>query len=372
MEKKRKIKKYIHAIQGGTVCNFKCTYCYVPDLQKGKNRTPIKFDYPLEIMLEALSPEHIGGLAFINYVGGGETFLSEETFPIIEGLLQQGHCLNVVTNATITSEIEKLCKLDNELKDHLMICASLHYLELKRLNLTDTYFENLNKLKKAGISFYMQLTICEEYMPFLQDIKDICLEKVNIEPSISIACDASKNWAKCSFYNEETYQKINAVFDTEDLDLLNELVYDKKRNEFCYAGEWSFVLNMENGNTVSCFAGHNIGNIFKNPKKKIIYTPIINCPSDYCGCGALLLGCGVIPELNFPTFSKFIEKKCSINNNILNYLDIKLKHYNSVYSEKEKKTLTKKIKIKEIIKKIMNLLISLIPSKKLKNILRNN
>ena len=62
------------------------------------------------------------------------------------------------------NNLKKLIDLPRALKERLIIHASLHYLELKRLNLLDEYFTNLQRCKKTGISFHMDLTVYEKYM----------------------------------------------------------------------------------------------------------------------------------------------------------------------------------------------------------------
>lgn len=367
----KKVKRYIHAMQGGTVCNLKCEYCYVPQINKGCPPTPIKFTYPVEHILKALSKERLGGPAFINYVGSGETFLSEKTAEIIAGLLQEGHVVLVVSNCTIGKEIEKLCNLPESSKDHLMVCASLHYMELKRLNLLDTYFDNLNKLKKAGISFMLSLIIGESYVPYLQEIRDICLERVNILPSAGVAFDPENGWQKCAFYNDEIAKQIDTLFGDDSLSPEVGKIISEPRKEFCYAGDWSFALNLDTGNISKCFYGASTDNIFEDLDRKINFEAIGKCPSEYCVCGGLLLGAGVIPELNFPSLSQSFANRISVNNNILKYVDFKLKDNNQIYTAKQKnKILMPKPKQKNINKGLRKFISCFIPTKKLRKKIR--
>lgn len=356
--------KYIHAMQGGTVCNLKCSYCYVPITSKSSKPSPIKFKYSTEQMLKALSKERLGGVALINYVGGGETFLSEQTFEIIKGLLEEGHYMSVVTNTTVTKEIEKLCNLPDELKDRILIQSSLHYVELKRLNLIDVYFDNLNKLKKAGISFYIIYTYDENDLPYLEEVRDICLERLQTLPSPNPARDAANGWGHYPFWSEELQKRVNKIFNLPEGD--SSLL--EKRNEFCYAGDWSFMLNMENGEATKCFVGKQIGNIFENPNEKIKFEAIGKCPSEYCACGMLLLSSGVIPELDIPSFGNSFKERTSINNKVLDYLDFKLKDTNQEYTEKQKRHILNQYREKSFIEKQLRVLIScLIPNKELRH-----
>ena len=82
--------------------------------------------------------------------------------------------VEVVTNNTLDNKIMEL--LDSPKKDlkRLIVKCSLHWVELKRLNKVDSYFENIRKIVAAGASAYPFLVICEEYLPMLDEICETC------------------------------------------------------------------------------------------------------------------------------------------------------------------------------------------------------
>ena len=141
MLKEDKIKRVVFFCAGNYFCNLKCEYCYLDSPKPDK-----KFCTPKELIL-------------------GETLLCDENIEAIKLFLEEGHVVNVVTNLTYSKNLEKLLLLPEELKSRLIIHASLHYLELKKRNLLDEYFNNLQRCKEAGVSFHMDLTVYEKYMP---------------------------------------------------------------------------------------------------------------------------------------------------------------------------------------------------------------
>ena len=53
-------------------------------------------------MRKALSKERLGGICLINFCGGGETLLPPEIVKYIRVLLEEGHYIMIVTNATVS------------------------------------------------------------------------------------------------------------------------------------------------------------------------------------------------------------------------------------------------------------------------------
>lgn len=90
------VTKAITAMIGGTACNFNCAYCYRKYHGVTEKNTLPQFQYSVEHMVKALSPERLGGIADIVVIGGGETLLPAEVVPFAKGLLAQGHIVEVV------------------------------------------------------------------------------------------------------------------------------------------------------------------------------------------------------------------------------------------------------------------------------------
>ena len=315
-----KIKKVIFFNAGNYSCNLKCEYCYLESPKPGK-----KICTPSELM-KTFSKKSLGGCAFFNYVTLGETLLADENIELIKLLLKQGHVVNLVTNLTFSKNLKKLIDLPRALKERLIIHASLHYLELKRLNLLDEYFKNLQGCKEAGISFHMDLTVYEKYMPLLEEIRDICLLNTRLLPNITIALDKDNNWLPFSFYNEDSHRRIVEVFNAKELDIQYNLFFKKPKDRICMAGKWSMVYYWQGRRCVAC-----------NGVKTEIETPLfgadrvkwidgVRCPHNRCFCGEIFLTWGMLPEDdNIPTFFEFyLKDKGFYTDTIKRLTDVKL------------------------------------------------
>lgn len=343
-----KIKYAIQLDISGTACNLDCNYCY----RKGqgiKNRnTPAKFEYSVEHMLKALSKERLGGNAIIAICGGGETLLPKETVPLIKGFLKEGHIVDLVSNLTLNNRIDELLDTPREDLERLILKASFHYLELKRLNKLDDYFNNFNRLIKAGASGSPILTICEDYIPLLDEIKQVCLEKINDLPHLTCTIDNFNTTMNTrEFYTPEFVEMVKEKFNSGVFETFSELLKINPKNYFCYAGEWDLVVNASNGDTQKCFYAPIDQNIFKDLKKPIKFEPIgYNCPKHHCALNYNWHGMGIIPDLKFKTYSQIVFRPNSYNKKVLELLDFKFKDFKKEYSEDEKITISNNVKKK--------------------------
>lgn len=297
-----KYKKFIECLVPGTVCNFKCHYCYVAQLSGTENRSTAKFLYPAEIVGYALRQSRIGGVAYVNICGVGETLLPKEIPEIVEAILKEGHFVNIYTNGTITKAINKLCDLDEELRRRLCFSFSLHWIELKRTGMLNTYFENARKVRSAGCSFVSNIVLDDEYLPFVDEIKFRCQKELGAFPQASFPKKANRggNYSSLS-KNEEKLIEIAESFDSPYFRFTQQF-YNYNRKKFCYAGAWSFNLNLATGDVYKCYGGRRIQNIFKNLDTPIVNKPVgTHCPCNACG-GGLLLPMGLVPELKVPSY----------------------------------------------------------------------
>ena len=102
----KKINKLILCFIPTNLCNLKCEYCLVSQTNEW-NRNDIKFQYPVEHIVQALSKERLGGECFINLTAQGETLLYKDIVPLTRGLLEEGHSVEIITNATISKRIDE-------------------------------------------------------------------------------------------------------------------------------------------------------------------------------------------------------------------------------------------------------------------------
>lgn len=297
-----KINKLIMCHIPVTTCNLRCEYCYITIQEHWKNALPV-FDHSPEVIGAAFSQERLGGTCLINMCGGGETLLPLEMPQIIKEILKQGHYIEVVTNGTVTKRFEEISKFPPELLERLTFKFSFHYLELKRLNMIDEYFSNINMMKEAGCSFTVEMTPYDELEPYTDEIKDTCIKKMGGLCHLTIARnDLDKNISVLSKHSLEDYINIWSQFDSEML-RFKSTIFNKKRKEFCYAGLWTANIRIGSGDYSQCYGSPIIGNIYDDLSKPIKFKAIGKCPVAHCYNGHALLTLGVIPEIDSPTYA---------------------------------------------------------------------
>ena len=345
-----KIKKFIDCYVPVCNCNFKCNYCYIStwdNFKKSKNSK--KIQYSPEHIRKALSKERWGGHLMLNFCGAGETMLCNELLPIIEQLLDEGHYCMIVTNGTITPKFDQLANLPMELKERLFIKFSYHYLELKRLKLLSVFFNNVNKMKDAGISFTVEVTPADEYIPYIDEIKQTCMDNVGALPHITVCRIENGEVPLMSKLDKDEFVKIWSGFNSELFDFKIK-IFGEKRNEFCYAGAWSYSLSLLTGELKQCYRGKVLQNIFTNLDSDIVESPIgCYCVDPHCWNGHAFLAFGDIPELETPTFEQERNRNTDngpwITEKMAKFMSSKLYESNEILNEKEKKRFNNKSKM---------------------------
>ncbi len=92
----------------------------------------------------------------------------------------------VVTNGTLSARFDQIVKFPR-LFWRGCLSNSFHYLELLRTGLMDSFFENIEKVMRAGSSFTVEITAADELIPHIEDIKRISMDKLGVIPHLTIA-----------------------------------------------------------------------------------------------------------------------------------------------------------------------------------------
>ena len=357
-----KMKRYLDCYIPTETCNFKCRYCYIAQHNKFNNKI-VKFNHSPEFIAKALSKKRLGGTCLINICAGGETLIAEEVIDVAEAILKQGHYVMIVTNGSLTNRFEKIAGISPELLKHLFIKFSFHYHELLRLKLLATFFKNVYTMQKVGVSFTIEITPSDELEPDIDEIKRIMNEKMGALPHITIGRKDSDDIPPLTEHKFEDYLQIWKQFDSELIDFKKE-IFGVKRNEFCYAGEWTGYLNLVTGDLSQCYCGIKIDNIYEDINRPIKFLAIgCNCSQPHCYNGHSFLSFGNIPEINAPTYDKLRNRTQTngvewLQPDMKSFMQTKLIESNKTYNQKEQKKINKKNlklirknKIKQIIKK---------------------
>ena len=220
--------------------------------------------------------------------------------------------MNSTTSGTIGKRLKEIVEKAGEYVSHLHFAFSLHYLELKRLGLLNTFFDNVNMVRAAGASFMVQINLCDEYIPYLQEIEDICIERVGAKPQVAATRKEEKALQKIELLTEHTeaeYQKYGDEFDSP-LFRFTMKNFNVKRKEFCYAGDWAGNLDLSNGRFRRCYSSYVFQDIFKNPDESIRFLAMgTHCGSPFCMNSSHFMSLGVIPEIETPSYAELRDRE---------------------------------------------------------------
>jgi hypothetical protein len=319
--------------------------------------------YSPELIGEALSINRLGGICFFSICGSGETMLLKELPVVVYNILKQGHYINITTNGTITSGFEQFKSFPKEYLQRIHFSFSLHYLELLRTDNVRAFFSNIKLIKSLGCSYFTQINLYDGYFPYLNEIKEKCLQEINEIPQLK---NTRKYDNTISLYTDSTFDNyINAAhpFISPLFDFSME-TYMVKRNEFCYAGDWTLILDLTNGQLKKCYLSKKIVDIFDKPKEPIKFEALgNNCSSQYCLNAIHFLSLGCIPKLETPSYAK-LRNRGGYTDLIFNFLNNKLKDSNKEYNSLKKCWVNLKVFTVEFTLRCMSKLVRILNKRK--------
>ena len=209
------LKRFIECGLPVETCNLKCSYCYITQHRKWNAKLP---DLSLceSKIKDALNPKRMGGTCLVNICAGGETLIAPELPSIVKSILEDGHFVMLVTNGTLTERMRAFCEFPDEMRARLFFKISFHYLELLRVNKLETFFENIRMIQDAGLSFTVEITPDDIYIPYIPEIKDVCMKNLGVLPHVTIPRDERfKNFPLLSKLPFDEFVKLWSQFDSE-------------------------------------------------------------------------------------------------------------------------------------------------------------
>ncbi|MDR0666889.1 MAG: polysaccharide deacetylase family protein [Campylobacteraceae bacterium] len=306
---KDKIVKYIELAVPTWPCNFRCHYCYVGHHCTNEERGRVdKFRYSPQDFAAALSIERVGGVAITNFCANGETLILPKNLEYIKAILGAGHFVTVVSNMVRTKAVNDLLELPKEWRERLFFKCSFHWLELKRLNLLETFTDNVNNAWKAGVSISVEITPSDELEPEIEEIKRYSMEHFGALPHITVSRDEIDGYKILTKHTFKEYKKIWGQFDSALFDFKMS-IWHKKVHDFCYAGDWAYSINIADGNIFRCSSCGKVGNLFSSRKSLPRSPAASKCPFPHCYNGHVWIGLvGCVPEINSPTYEQMRDR----------------------------------------------------------------
>lgn len=303
------------------------------------------FQYPMDVMRKACKKQRIG-LCCFNIVGDGETLLPIQVIELALMLLEEGHYVQITTNGTLTERIKMLVEKAKEIGklSKLYFIFSCHWSELKRKNLMDVFFANVQYVHQKQVSFHVLCVLGEEItLPVAEEIKSVCKEKVGAYPQVAIARKDNPDgtFGICSDLPPKDYFKMGESFDS-NLFLLDKKEFNHKREEFCYAGDWMFGLDFTTGRCWQCLSNDvHTFNFFENIDDELELHAVGNhCNRAYCSCCSFQAW-GVMPEHEECCYLELYDRPEAnwIKGDYRYIFSHKLSETNATYTEKEKEEL---------------------------------
>lgn len=302
-----KIVKFIELHVVAYPCNLRCNYCFIghklPDNERG---FVAEYKYSPEQVASFLSPKKLGGKAIINFGAYGETLILPQNLEYIKALLAEGHYVMIVSNMTITKSIDALMELPPEQRERLFFKGSYHYIELKKRNLLQTFANNMNKIWAAGCSGTIELVACDAIEPYIDELSEFSLKHFGALPHCTIARnELIPGFTILTEHSLEEYKSIWSKFNSE-LFNMKMSIWEKKVKSFCYAGDWAFQMEVNNGIITRCNGVQKIG---KMKSSKIPKKPACSyCPLMHCYNGHFYIAAGCVPQIKTPTYAEIRDR----------------------------------------------------------------
>lgn len=349
-----KIKRFIDIQVPVTTCTLRCHYCYITQHRLFSSELP-KFKYTPDQIKHALSKERLGGVCHFNVCGSGETLLPPEMTDIIRGLLEEGHYIMIVNNGTATKTIKRMMETyPHELKKRLGFKFSFHFLELKKKNIMDRFFDTIRYVRENGCSISLEMTPSDELIPYIDEIKEVCMKNLGALCHVTVARDENvPGFVILSKLSREEYKRIWGQFDSPLFDFKMS-IFNEQRLEFCYTGMWGGILDLGTGVLRACDCTFKTQNILDDPTKPIDFSPVGKCNKAHCHNGHAWLGLGMIPEMITPTYAAMRDRVDAKGNHWLNedmrkFLSQKLADANQLLPEAQKKQIMREAAVKNTL-----------------------
>jgi organic radical activating enzyme len=331
------IKRFFECLLPVSVCNLECEYCYIIQ-DKRRKMELAQMKYSPAHIAKAMRKERLGGTCLISICGAGETLVQEEAVEIAGLLLKEGHFVNITTNGTLSNRFDALIAACGENIDRLHISFSLHYVELIKKGWVTRFFDNVCKMRDAGASILVQMNLCDAYVPYIDEIKQITMDRVGAWPQAALTREQrDKPITIYTAGSRSEYLRQGSRLESPlfDFTVTN---FNVKRKEFCYAGAWSGVLNLATGKLRKCYANGEDVDIFADVNTPIDFSPVgWECRNAYCVNSSHFMSLGVIPSVKTPSYSELRNRSHAgwQTPKMERFLNTRLYDSNPQYSEKE-------------------------------------
>lgn len=350
---KHRLKRYFDVYVPVYRCNLQCSYCYISQLHPDSLEIkPLGFS--IQHIRKSLSRDRLGGTCLLSLCGGGETLMAPYIVDLTRELLEEGHYVMLVTNGLPTKRIRELTEnIPAELQKHLILKISFHFMELKSNGLLEKYFGNIRLVERSNISFTVELTPSDDQIPYIEEIKQVCINNLGTLCHITVAREESKSGIPIlSALPREEYIKVWGQFDSPLFDFKMK-IFGEPRKEFCYNGLYGGTINLANGTFSQCYGSRPV-EIFDNPAMPIYFCPIGKCEKAHCYNGHSWLSLGMIPDLVTPSYLEMRDRVTAdgrhwVGEEMRRFLSQKLSENNDLLSPQAKQQALRQNRLENLI-----------------------
>ncbi|MDD2971663.1 MAG: radical SAM protein [Lachnospiraceae bacterium] len=324
-----------------SICNNRCEYCFINHTDSW-NEEKEKFKYSVDQMLLSLTRERLSGTCLINLTAKGETLLYKDLIPLVEGLLKEGHYVEIITNGSVKKVIDKFLAFPVSYQERLFFKISYHYKEMLGKKKEEDFWENVKRIKESSCSFSLELMPYDSLNECVDNIINQCIKHVGALCHATVGRDdGNKQKTLLTNLSRKDYEKIWGKLDSPMFKLKMDL-FGVKRKEFCYAGKWSIIIDLASGKAGQCYGRPFSQNVFEDPSKPIQFFPVgYTCLQPFCFNGHSHVALGMLPDVNAPTYAQIRNRKCNDGSEFLkpkckDFFSQKIYNNNKQYTSMEK------------------------------------
>lgn len=235
-------------------CNYRCSYCFVPNVEKSRPETMFKLHQSQE-WVKAMALWHDYDVEF--YMWGGEPFSVDGTYEIIKGWSEYNHVVcfsRIDTNMYYVDKILKLCSTPK-----IKLNCSWH----REYESLDSFFDKVRRLKAKDMVGMANFVANDENIRYLREVCGKSLDGLvrmfeDIGVFMNIAGDFNIFDGK-NFFQKWKYKRLISRFTCpEDWRQLR----CKKGPCECRASQHFFTVH-QNGDITPCHSEKVVGNFFE-------------------------------------------------------------------------------------------------------------
>lgn len=235
-------------------CNYRCSYCFLPNEEKSKPETIFKL-HPSHEWIDAMALWSDHDIEF--YMWGGEPFSAKGTYEVVKGWTEYNHvvcCSRIDTNMFYTDQILEMCPTPK-----VKLNCSWH----REYESLDRFFDKVRRLKEKDMVGMANFVANDENIRYLREecgksLDDLVQIFDDIGVFINIAGDFSIFEGK-NFLKKWRYKRLISRYTCpEDW---RQLRCEKGPCE-CSASQHFFTVH-QNGDITPCLSEDVVGNFFE-------------------------------------------------------------------------------------------------------------